>query len=443
MGIMAKMWGGVKRLFGIKSTYTIVVQQGADGFIPAAQFSGNSLDQLLEASTTSYACMSGNAEAAASLPLIVQRAGRGDEDRWVTERDHELNDIVADPLAGVAGMPRWGSEQLVETLSMQIDITGNAYMRKATASNGRPIALFPFNPSSVKAVTEADGPRLLYYEADGIRYAQDEIVHVMNASPGSLWVGQSPLRAALRAIEVDQTASIRQQANLANRIAPGMIISIKNSMTDGFGEVNEDQRKKVQADMQAAYQASTKDGTPLVVGGSIELVAPPSTNQQLDFFDTRRYGREEMFGVFRTPPPIAGVYDNATLQNFRTALTIWYVQAIFPRLGTIVGAFNKQLVEPHYGRDVRIWYDLTGSEIALLLLLGRLDAAKKIIDLGYSTNMAAAHVGLGLPRVPELDAPNRTLAVAGREPLQEGAEETGTAEPAASPEPAAADDAAA
>lgn len=443
MGIMARMWGGVKRLFGIKATYTIVVTTGADGFIPAAQFNGNNLDQLLEASTTSYACMAGNAEAAASLPLIVQRAGRPGEDRWVTDRDHELNELVADPLAGVAGMPRWGSEQLIETLSMQVDITGNAYMRKAVGRNGMPIGLFPFNPSTVKAVTESDGPRLLYYEADGIRYAQDEIVHVMNASPGSLWVGQSPLRAALRAVEVDQTASTRQQSNLANKIAPGMVISIESPMTDGFGGVNEAQRKKVQADMEAAYQTSTKDGTPLVVGGNVKLVAPPSTNQQLDYFDVRRYGREEMFAVFRTPPPIGGVYDNATLQNFRTALTIWYLQAIFPRLGTIVGAFNKQLVEPYYGRDVRIWYDLTGSEIALLLLEGRLDAAKKIVDLGYPTNMAAAHVGLGLPHVPELDTPNRTLVVAGRETPQDGAEETGTAEPASDPEPAAADDAAA
>jgi len=62
---------------------------------------------------------------------------------------------------------------------------------------------------------------------------------------------------------------------------------------------------------------------------------------------------------------------------------------------------------------VRLWYDLTGTELAIVLLKERIETADGLVELGYPANVASAHVGLGLPHFDELDVPNVRITVAG------------------------------
>lgn len=392
--------------------YQLVVVMRSDGFIPAVQFSGDNLETLLEASTYAYACIAGNSEAIASLPAIVQRAGSENEDKWVEVSDHPLNDLIKNPFGGTNKLPRWSWSQLIETVSQHLYLTGNAWFRPAVIKSGRnprikAVYLLHY-PNQMAADEDPSGiPTQYRYGAETFKI--NEIVNVMNAAPGSLWKGQCPLHAALRDVEIDRTAHQRQKANLENRVAPGIVVEI-----DGFFGPTNEQKEKVLKELKDNYQKATQDGSPLVIGKGAKIHPPIQTGQVSDIFDVRKFSRDGMLAVFRTPPPIVGIYENATLQNFATATKIWWLNALFPMLNTIYSALNNQLIWPVYGEDIRLWYDVTGSDIGLLILKDRVDVAQGLVNLGYPTNMASRRVGLGMGYVEGLDQPNTQIIVAGR-----------------------------
>lgn len=395
-----------------KKDYQIRVIMRQDGFIPAIQFSGDNLETLLEASTWAYACISGNAEAIASLPAIVQRAGDENEDKWVEVAEHPLNDLIKNPFGGVNGLPHWSWGQLIETVSQHLYITGNSWLDPQVVKSGknpRIKAVYLLQQPGQMTADETPAGVPTQYRYGVKTYKVNEVVNIMNAAPGSLWNGQSPLHAAFRDVNIDRTAHERQKANLENRVAPGVVVEI-----DGYFGPTEAQKKEILKELTESYTRATQDGTPFVVGKGAKLHPPIQTGQVSDIFDVRKFSRDGMLAVFRTPPPIVGIYENATLQNFATATKIWWLNALFPMLNTIYGALNNQLVWPVYGENIRLWYDVTGSDIGLLILKDRVDVAQGLVNLGYPTNMASRRVGLGMGHVEELDQANTQIIVAGR-----------------------------
>jgi hypothetical protein len=246
----------------------------------------------------------------------------------------------------------------------------------------------------------------------------DQIVNVQNAHPDSFWKGQSPTKAALHDIETDATARKRTRYNMENRIGADLIFRVK-----GYFGVAEEQRKAIKKVIDENYTGATKEGTPMIVGDRVEIDKFPDRHLSKEIFDARNYSRAGILAVFRTPPPIVGVYDNATLQNFATALKIWWQIALFPLLDSWYSSINQQAIWPIYDENVRLWYDITGSQIGLLLFRELIAGAQDLVNLGYPPNLAAARVGLNMPHVPELDVPNVNLTLAGRPDPNQGAEE--------------------
>lgn len=427
---------GADRLAETIDSGDIVIMLGESPWIPTAAFLSGTMEEALEAATYSYACITANAEAMAELPGIVQLAGSPGGDEWVKdrERSHELNGLLRRPFGAARGpegepVPKWSWAQLMETTAIQLYITGDSYWVKAPIRGGRGIGavyLLP-NPKNVQVELAKSGyPKRYIAYIQGYReeYGPDEIVHIMHSTTGSFGSGLSPLKAARKPIEIDQVTVNRQLANLKNRISPGMVISV-----EGAWGIKGKQREETEKYLKEQYQKAEKDGMPLVMGRGAKLLASPQTPRALTIFDTRRYSRDEMVAIYGTPPPMVGIYEAATLQNFSTARSIWWMGTLFPMLRRICGAINRQLVAPTFGEEVRIWYDLGGSDIGLQLMQDRIATAQGLVNLGYPTNMAAAHVGLGMPHVPELDRPNVNFIVAGRE-------EPAPTEPEKEPKPA-------
>ncbi len=419
---MGKRWTKVKKFFGGQqakshnSGFGVVWVPGS--FLPQISFFGDNLDRLYEAAVWSYACISGNAGACGSLRWIVQEStgaeGRAD---WTRIHDHPLEGLIDQPFALGVGLPDWASSQITQVACLQLDLTGDNYWRILQTSGARPF-LEPIHPNDIEP--EIVNGRLSHYRwfpraRDGgasagpaMFLSQEEVIHISHISPGSLFHGHNPTRAANRSILIDQTAHERQKANLENKISPGMVITVNGA----FGPTQA-QRDEIEKYVSDNFTKATQDGRPLIVGegSKVEAFNP----QQLDYFDTRRMSRDEMLAVYKTPPPIVGVYDQATLQNFDTARKIWWSTALFPRLNAVLGAFNSQLIRPRFGDKVRLWYDTTGTDIGLQLLDQRLDVALKYQTLGYPTNAINNRLSLGMPDFEELALPNTQLIVAGRE----------------------------
>ena len=175
-----------------------------------------------------------------------------------------------------------------------------------------------------------------------------------------------------------------------------------------------DQREKIEKRIAEQFEKAATEGKTLVIGGATTF-HKAATADEVRYFDTRRFAREELLAIFGVPPPIVGIYDAATLQNFDNARRIWWTTSIFPRKKVILQAFNRQAIRAVFGGDVRLWFTEQDSDIGLDIMKRKAEVASIFVgDLGYPTNVAAAHINLGIERVPGLDIVNARFITAGR-----------------------------
>jgi len=386
--------------------FTLIV--APDGWlIPAVGFQDSDLDRLVMASTWSWAAITGNARAMASLPPLVQVRADG---RWQNAPDdHPLQKLLQAPMGPDKTPPYWGWAEFLQVIAMHYYIVGNAFLRPAIVDSGRRIfSLYPIlSPQSVAADEDPITRLPLRYTVAGTSYHPSQLINIRAPSPSSWWRGMSPLQAAMRPIDTDYYAGERQRYNLRNKVAPGLIVSIDTPLGP-----TEEQRTRLKQQLIDGYQGAEKDGTPWVIGGAATVHPPPSA-QDLQYFDTRTFSRDEILAVIGMPPPVAGVLDRAILNNFREANHLWWTHYLFPVLGQIYGAINTQAIHRVYGQDVRLWYDLTGTDIAIQLFADRVELGLKLAKLGYPTNMITERLGLEMPYHPALDLPNTGMVQAG------------------------------
>jgi phage portal protein BeeE len=316
----------------------------ADGFLPSVSFLGDTVEQVYEAATWSYAAISANAEAAASLPIVVERRENG---AWVEDSEHDANAFIAEPM-GPGTRPAWNLNQYIEVIAQQLYLTGDSFGRIFSYRGGTIPAIDPWHPQDV--FVWDDGRRPVEYElqprprGERMRTSQGfttrieqprDILHVMFGGPSSLIRGHSPLTVARRPIETDRFAQERVKANLINKVAPGLIFKHTPGEARGWAAahaMSKNQRDDFIAYLREEYGQAVKEGLPLIIGADTEVLGTPETVSQLATADVRGMTREEMLGIFRTPPPLLGILSDSTLQNIRWSIKIWWAVALAPLL---------------------------------------------------------------------------------------------------------------
>jgi hypothetical protein len=397
----------------------IVIPPTGD-WLPSLGFQSNNLDQAMTASTWAYSCMVANARAASRLPAIPQTREPGGP--WKRAPTHELNRLVQVPFAGAPRWPAWSWKQLTQTGILQRYVCGNNYLHPAV-DGSRLLGLFPeMKPKVVTAVENPQDGLLDGWDLGAGRgkIPLNQLCNVMSPTAGSLWDGVSPLGVAEEAATVDAVASARQRAASENRAEPGLVLVVDDIWGEGL---TAEQEAAALLKLKDRYTAAADAGTPVVFSKGTEIHAPPSMSPvDLAIYDARRFSREEILAVMMTPPPMIGIYDQATLNNFSEAFRIWWLNVLFPLLEETYDAINSQVIWPLYGTNTRLWYDPAHSDIGLLLQAAKLAVAKQIRDLGYTANDATTEAGLDMEFVEELQVYNTDLTRAGRDGATEPTE---------------------
>jgi phage portal protein BeeE len=392
-----------------KRSKDVPVIRFADGFMPMQVFTGGSLQQNLEASIWSYACITQNAEAIASLPCVVEQQHGND---WVRldAIPEGIKRFIKSPLGyQAAGVPPWSWGHLVETITQHCYLSGNAYLIPIDIADTVAVRLL-LEPGSMTADEDDRGYPTEYRYKGYLQYKPDKLVNIMSCHPASYWKGHSPLKVVSSEIDVDKTAAQRIMYNLRNRIGSGLAV-----MIEGYWGTDDEERKAVLDDLQNNYRLATDDGTPLILGNASALESIPSQGHGVEIYDARRFSRQAITSAFHTPPPMIGNYEKATLNNMREAIKIWWKAALNPMATQIYEAINQQLIWPRWGSDTRLWFDEYNSDIGVALLHDRGETAKVFTDIGVPVNEALNLVGVKLSRhYDELDKPNMILEKAGR-----------------------------
>ncbi len=405
-----------------------------DGFMPAMQHTGSDLVQLMTQAVYSYLCIRRLGEDVASLPPIVQTRDSGTGE-WVEDTEHPLNEIIRQPW-GPGDQPRQGWPWLMEMTSYHHDIAGTALYRKRyadvlTKSRLLALQLLPPPPKTKGVATQTvDGwDHLQYWQlAGGETVLSQDTVAIIHADPGSTWRGLSPLIPAERPTAIDWYSHRRIKYNLEQRIGAGMVLKVK-----GIFQLNKEKRAATMTAIEELHADAEASGRPLVVGDSASVEGMPEQSTLKDIPAHRLEALREIAGIYHIPLLVLGFADRGEYKDVDSALGGYWTLGLWPKLETIYGTINQQGIWPHYGYDVRIWYDLTRSPLGLAVLRIQAKAADDLMKLGYPANAVNARLHLGMPYFDELARPNMPAVIAGRE--GPGRPETEPAQPEEPPEP--------
>lgn len=401
--------------------------------VPSLTFVGRDLDQLIEQATYSYACITANSEAAASLDWQVER--KDGEGSWVRDTEHELNALLRQPLGPGSSL---GMKGFIEVLALQRYIAGNSYLRPVTnrstrmdgrAAGSKLMRFDLFHPADISTDEENYKPTLYRYRPkDGPPedFEPGQLVHIMNASANRQDKGPAPLRAAEDPVTIDASARTRQKGMMENRIGAGVIVKIpgikgrsgargRSGPAEAASAVTTyTKRAELEERLIESYGQAEKAGRPWVLDPDMSVERLPTSDEYLQLIDTRKMAREEICAIFRTPPPIVGIMEQATLNNMETLERLWWQLALFPVLTDISQALNAQAIQPIYGEGVRLHYTLRGSQVALLFLQKKLEVGLQMVKMGYPPGVANRVLEIGMPHIVELENPLIGLVLAGR-----------------------------
>jgi HK97 family phage portal protein len=245
---------------------------------------------------------------------------------------------------------RSAGQALVETLAIQLQLHGNAYVQMIEGADGGIGELYALRPERVTIEADGDGwPAAYLYRAgaETMRLAAEDargrpqILHVKLPHPGDDHYGLGVLSAAASAVATHNAAGRWNRALLANAARPSGAISYR--APDGKGVLTGAQFERLKAELEESYQGAANAGRPLLLEGGLSWQAMSLTPAEMDFAALRDGAAREIACAFGVPPMLLGVPGDATYANYREAMKALWRQTVLPLGATIFSALEQGL----------------------------------------------------------------------------------------------------
>lgn len=275
------------------------------------------------ANPVGFRCVMMIAEAAASLPLVLQDA----DQRYAA---HPILDLVHAP------NPMQGKAELFEALYGQLLLTGNAYVEAVGGAEAiEPVELHVLRSDRMSVVPGADGWPVAYeYAVSGRkhRFAIGEgpspVCHLKSFHPQDDHYGFSPLQAAAQAVDVHNAASRWSKALLDNAARPSG--AIVYSGADGQGSLSNDQYDRLLMEMESMHQGARNAGRPMLLEGGLDWKPMGFSPSDMEFQKTKESAAREIALAFGVPPMLLGIPGDATYSNYQEANRAFYRLTVLP-----------------------------------------------------------------------------------------------------------------
>jgi HK97 family phage portal protein len=253
---------------------------------------------------TVWACTRAVSEDVAKLPLKVYRRV-ADEGREAL-RDHPVAHLL-NVTANTDLAPAMGVREFLICSAL---LWGNGFAEIERAGNGRPLGLWPWDPSRVKLRRRQDGRiEYLYREDDGSETAvpAEDVFHLRGPSKDGL-VGANVIALARESLGSAMAADQFTARFWSNGARPSGALKTKKVLSP-------DGRKNLRESIQAMYSGAENAGRVALLEEDMDWVpfaVPPNDAQ---FLETKAFSVDEICRWFRVPPHKVAKLDRATFSN--------------------------------------------------------------------------------------------------------------------------------
>ncbi|CAN5231604.1 hypothetical protein BH11PLA2_BH11PLA2_21690 [soil metagenome] len=318
-------------------------------YVPAAGWwRDDATEQLRNFQSWVYAAVNATAqEIARQKPFLSQSTGQADHEQFPRPQTHPLCRLLEQPNPWLTPWELW------YLTTVYLELTGNCFWHIAPLSNSEtPGELWVVPTPWVRVIPDAQqfvkGYEITSTGGKAEFFAPHEIIHLKYPNPLDPHYGLSPLQA--NALTVDANTELlksRYHTFLAGP-RPGVVLQTDQSL-------NDQTVTRLEEKLQTKFGGRENWQRPLVLEQGLRATPWTLTPAEMDFLNSSKMTRDEIFALFRVPPPIAGLVENMGLgaDIWLGARTMFCEGTVQPKLELIAQCLTRDLGR-RYGPDVLI-----------------------------------------------------------------------------------------
>ena len=255
--------------------------------------------------------------------------------------------VASDPSLLVLIGARSAGQSLLDTVTAQLLLHGNAYVQVMRDGEGRPAELYALRPERVGIEPDASGwPAAFRYTVGGAtaRLGADpvrpEVIHLKAFNPVDDHYGLGCLGAAAGAVAIHNAASVWNKALLDNAARPSGALVYEPG--DG-STLSAGQFARLRAEMEGAFAGAGNAGRPMLLEGGLRWQAMSLSPADMDFVGLKAAAAREIALAFGVPPMLLGLPGDATYANYREANRALWRLSVLPLAALILGGLAEGL----------------------------------------------------------------------------------------------------
>lgn len=307
--------------------------------------------------------------------------------------------------------PEQSGQSFFELISAWQQLSGEGHVKIVSDSKG--IAeLWPISPDRLKPIPSSENDMMV--EGYAIRtddgktivspdYTLDNVFSFLFVDPANPIRGIGALQVAAKAVDVDIDQQNWNKSAMQNRgILDGVFTFDKDLDFSAYATIK--------AKIKEMFSGSKNARDIGVIGSNAKYQRLSLTPAEMDFINSRKFNREEIFIIFGVPPQLAGAQDSSTYNNFTTSMRIFWEVTLIPILDDMRDTLNHAL-GGYLGEGLRINYDVSKVPALKQDLKERAEIAKIYSDMGVPVEQINAMLELGIPKYDGWDKSIRPKAV--------------------------------
>lgn len=323
-----------------------------------------------------YKSVSLISRTASVAPFVVKNSEN--EIEW----DHPLTKLLMDP------HPYLSRSQFYELLIQWLQLAGNAYLSKADDSRGTR-ELWPISPDKISPIESKDNSTFVSgYEIindsgsmqKSSEFTTDNVIHFSMTNPDVPIIGISPLQSCAKAVDSDVAQQDWNVSAMQNRGVVEGVFTFKK-------QLDETQSTSIMKRIMDKFSGAKNARKPLVIGSDASYTRLSLTAAEMDFLESRKFNRDEIFIVYGIPPQLGGSQESSTYNNFSTAMRIFWESTLIPLLNLMANqftqSFKEELGEGYY---ISVDYSVVAS------LSDNQDEIAKTAKLYYDMGVPFKHI---------------------------------------------------
>lgn len=271
------------------------------------------------------------------------------------------DEITDDEIKGHPFIKAWkkaniyemSGKQLLQIISTQLDVYGNAYLYVARV-NGMPDEFIPLPSKFVMPVYNDMGTLIIGYQymgSNAITYTTNDIIHFKNISIDNFLVGTPTIASLSKIINVDNLQQTYAQQTFVNSGTVSLALSAP-------GKLGVDVIDRLRNDFQSKHGGSKNAYKTFVMDGGMTIQDLSKTQKEMDYVESRKAVRNEILSRMSVPPVLVGVNESANRASSETEYDFFIRHTIVPIANNIETTLNTFITKNYNDNaELELEYD--------------------------------------------------------------------------------------